>query len=508
MKKIRISSAKSVFSSFFWSLVFFFPLFSASAETTLFSDLYSEISTNAPETTSARLSSRFGISADQISDFVENGNLISEICLPADRPKGDVFEKSDERMCRQYLTEIWQRESDFTRTQSFEFRRALASTRFWDGVLSSKTDFDVMTDLDILDKQFFGSESLFVDVPKTSATRRNTFFDAKIPFLSGTSSSGGCGSGKTSLYGGISCSSSFCSDYLCVDVKIIPGRRAVSSPGKTLESSIQVIVRELDALAKQQKDMGGNVYDQRNTAKANWFSQIFNWMGDLRGNIVIEKRTPPFLAELVSPDERTKTRKTYEYQKDESGNWTIQETSAADAKTTEPSAEEKANTEKQEAAWNEVAGEEKDGEKKLSEEMKGELQDRSAEIKKNLISIRGQYFQNCADTDCSSEDILKELIQDPCVSQLLRTGTFEYEKGIEMCIQNEEITRPASESQTRTAATEDIKKIFSEGTEGNPGLTPQFNALWSEIDAFEKQWLELGNKYLENATSACGTERF
>ena len=130
------------------------------------------------------------------------------------------------------------------------------------------------------------------------------------------------------------------------------------------------------------------------------------------------------------------------------------------------------------------------------------------DFKQTLTTIRGQYFKKCAEMDCSTEDILIEILQDPCVSQLLRTESFEWQSGVEMCTQNELIDIPSSDSQGRAAANEDIKKIFSEGSEGNPGLTPQFKALWSEIDIFEEQWLELGNKYLENATASCGTQRF
>ena len=108
--------------------------------------------------------------------------------------------------------------------------------------------------------------------------------------------------------------------------------------------------------------MGGDVYDSRNTNKANWFSQIFNWMGELGGNIIIEKRTPPLLAELVPFDSRTKIRKNYGYTQNEAGDWTMTESDTPS--TSEPTAQEKAEKESAEQYWGDLFGEDKNGEKK------------------------------------------------------------------------------------------------------------------------------------------------
>ncbi len=328
---------------------------SQAANERIFSEFYERIGgeRNAKEqsqldaVTAARLSGMLGVNPEQIIDYIHRGIIKSEAgdlaktCAPAQQktdaegnPQNTLYTTND---CMQHIRDMWEREYEIVEIEFLATQQSAGFSRWWDGNLSGRDDFDVLGDLNVLDRQFNGADALMVEAPKPDIAKREElslaeydyrlqggFPSAGLPFQAGT----GCDAGTVSLYGGLICLPKFCTDFMCIDIVAVPGRRDTNvSSGKT-ESSVANIVNDLRALAIQ-LDNAEQITPTRNTNQAHWFSQLFNWDQIWNANFTAAPRPIPIFDGIIPPDGSEQKKQTYKYgYNSESGQFFLDDSNA------------------------------------------------------------------------------------------------------------------------------------------------------------------------------------
>ena len=499
-RKKRILSAKI----FFFGIFFFSNLFSAAAEKTFFSDVFLEIHEKVPENAAKKMAKIIFNDSEkfpEILSFFETQKLRGDLLRAC-----DTNLRVDLDACRENLKKMAAREISFSRAEKIEFRRALAATRFWDGRLESEKDFDVLTDLAVFDLQLSGKNAKILAPPPPKRSTRQQFSNVKIPFFDTIGHSSACKNNELPLFGGIACVSKFCSDFFCVDISVIPGRRGLTPAGGRRVASIAAMITESLSIAERAKYRGGNQTPVRFSNRAHYFTQIFHFLMQRRGNFIVESRVPPIFSKMIPPDSRTKKRKNYVYGFDKNKKWTIVEKPKSPPKNVPPPKKwEKLLTPKKADKKDKNAAEK-------SKKIQKNWEKKAAEIRAELFAVR-RDFGVCPPGNsekCSSAAVFSSLFSDRCVQQLLRVHSGNLPAIDEMCAKNfAEIRarRARAAATARRRESQKILELFADGDAENPGIVPQFRLLADEFEKLENSWLALGNSFLKNATQSCGVPK-
>lgn len=328
----------------------------------LFSSVYLEMDASLDEETARRVGGMVGAEPAEILDFVIQGTMktptydLSEVCTYAEEERDASgalagIMRQQESDCIEELKKLWKREREITKTELILIHQTDAMARWWDGRLKEKGDFDLLTDGNLLDTQFYGKQALQIEAPKPDEQVQQKYSLAeseyRLPSWSTESASaasvhsipmnmpswstesgsaapadklpfdskGGCEPGSVSLYGGIICLPRFCTDYLCVNIKPIPGRRAAPISTGSVEASVSNLITDLQAIAARLND-AKQITPTRNPNSAHWWAQTFNWDQFWSTNFRVWPRTPPLLDELLPPGGNEKVKKTMDYKYD------------------------------------------------------------------------------------------------------------------------------------------------------------------------------------------------
>lgn len=404
----------------------------------IYTGIFDRLHGGIDQITAERLAAVFQVEPEDILAFIFEGETatgaldIESVCrakgqeprpaaTDAAVPAIGRFQKTD---CLAELREFWQEERETVQLEFFTIQQSIGFSRWYDGKLESADDFDILTDLQVVSRQFFGTDGTLVSPPKADALVRQEFSLAEsdfrlpmdaLPFRSG----GGCGAGQVSLYGGLICLPRFCTDILCVNVRPLPGRRAVTLTGRQREATVANAIADLEAVALRMYD-SKQLTPTRNTNQGHWWSQMFNWDQLLRANLRMESRPVPILEAFVPSDPSAQTRKQYEYAYSAEGGFTLTEKSPAQSGGPAPAAGEPAE------------------EPKPSEALSGEAaeQDKMKEkIRAELKKARNELGVCEGAAHCKSADILEILIRD-CSLMVGRLTRGTTDGNLDACVRD------------------------------------------------------------------------
>lgn len=462
----------------FIGIFFFFPLERSSAAEKIFTGIYERVGATLDEKASEVVGGMIGTDPNLVNALVfskkftttENDTTLLEVCRTANDGKiseGEgILSKYDENECVHKIQKLWRQERKNVEKTAIDFEQAVIFSRWWDGVLDGKDDFDILADIEKMEKQFFGSNEGEMFVPRPSLGNQKIFslLDSgyrlpmdELPF----ESVGACGNGETSLYGGIVCVPDVCNDFACIRIKAIPGRKASETKCGN-EASMKNIFCELENIALLLRD-AGDITPTKNSNRAFYNPQIFDGFQNIKSLLTFEHRVPPIISEFAAKKEKT------------------QDTTTPPSKT--PSSTET------------TPG------KKLTGEQK-EQQNRIGEFTREFERVRGkEVFNVCKEnpSSCSSSDVLDSLLFD-CSTELSTLPSGNEFVTIEKCLDEQN-------KNLKTAIDNDWqekqKAITQTKIEFYNNIPVDLQTLWSSITSFENTLQGLSKCRIEAAKMQC-----
>jgi len=485
---------KYIFSLF---LAFFFSLHVASAalEESFVSSLYKDLEENMDTEVAKRVAALLGVTPEDIITFAKSGSapgLSGVCCSPAEGESSEnpscTITISKKINCSDQILKMIVQERAFVNEEYYGFQMASAFARWWDGrMTSTKDDIDIQADINAIDRQFFGKEA---DIePKgseVSRTTREEFLfaasDYHIPSSESFSFSAGagCGGGQASLYGGLVCLPEFCTDFICVNITAIPGRRAVTIPGAKKDSSLANIVYDLEGLAQWLN----NLYGLTPTVNKNESFKLSHIFFQMLSSFSFEiyKKRPPIIAEFIGADGGG-LKQVAEFSSTPEGGYAWQDTSSSSASTPTSSA---------------AQGESSSGDEEETEESK-----KKAEIYQELWRLR-RSLEACAGGEtCTHRQVLESISED-CGLGLSQGGQQERPKAIEKCSRDMATKLRDLEKEEERRRNLQVQKMKQQYYQDVPRY---LDALWASVTEFETA-LYLNQCYVKQAISSCGTEKY
>ena len=466
-------------------LVGFFLLFPlvTNAEDGLVTTIYKSFKTGADEDATTRVSAMLGVEPDVIDTFRKTGVIADEDSHLLDvcrlREEGTIAEGSssqstdDQNRCLEQVRALWEEEHLYALLEREEFEKANAFGRYWDGEKSGKGDIDFQADLHTTDRQVQGKDASPTNAPTPNADirKRNSLTETsyRLPAEGlSFSTSGGCGEGETSYFGGILCLPSFCSDFVCVKVNAVSGSRSASTSG-TQESSIK-------NLANAGYDTTNTLHDTQqktptqNSNQAHFPEQIFNWLQTIGKNFEMKPKTPPLLEGLTQPDGTETTRKTTRYVVSEDGK-------PGKVSSSLPSKSSPKGT---------------DG---VKEEMK-------ALIQKEFQRVRSEDFGLChqGSAECKSIDLLQSLMEE-CDAYANQSTSGPASDTVLKCIRDSKEHAMKTNEEAEFANVQRIRQEFYDDA------PEQLDMLWGEIIALNKQLKSINLCTLQQSKFRCGMKK-
>lgn len=482
---------------YFLSLLAIFFFFiggtSAALEKSFVSSLYEDLGDNMNTQVAKRVAALLGVTPEDIITFSESGSapgLSGVCCSPGEEEASEnpscTITINEKINCSDRILEMIAQERTFVNEEYYGFQMASAFARWWDGrMTSTNDDIDIQADINAINKQFFGKEAdIESNVSEVSITTREEFLfaasDYHIPSAESFSFSAGagCGGGQASLYGGLVCLPKFCTDFICVNITAIPGRRAVTIPGTVKESSLSNIVYDLEGLAQWLNNLYG-LTPVKNQNESFKLSHIFFQMLSTFSFEIYKKR-PPIIAEFIGTDGRG-LKQVGEFSSTEKGGYAWQDTSGSSPSSS--------STEKKSSSSN---NEEEDEESKKKKEIYEELW----RLRRSLEACAGGET-------CTHREVLESISED-CGLGISQGGQQERPKAIEKCGRDMTTKLSQLEKREEKGRALQIQKMKQQYYQDVPRY---LDALWASITEFETA-LYLNQCYVKQAISSCGTEKY
>ncbi len=468
--------------------------------------------------TATRLGGILGATAEQILVFIHKGIVttdagdLSQVCVyrnAAIAAEEKIIEPLEDMSdCLQRIRNLWESEYKIVEMEFFATQHTAAFSRWWDGHLASNDDFDVLADLNLVDRQFYDIDALLLQAPKPDTAIRNTFSlaesnyrlpigiatgagqnlatasDYDIGSKSGLSfaASSGCAAGEVSMYGGLVCVPQYCTDFMCIKVKPIPGyRETVATLGKKeTKSTVGNLVADLKAIATRLKDASQST-PTRNTNQGHWWSQMFNWDQLRHANFTAVARPIPIFDGLIAPNGSEAKKQTYQYGYDTDTNTFTFEN--APAKTN--SIDNRVN------ALPPIA--------QASEEQQHTVDTVYAEFKK----VHNELGLCNADPDCSSYDLLEAFKAD-CELYGNRAKPGSIDRNLDACAKD--LLRRADNNPLDSSASYFIKTIEMR-QQFDEQISKQTAALSQSIESFLQTVQGINLCALRQAQYSCGIKK-
>ncbi len=464
-----------------------------------------------------RLAAVLGTTSVQILAYIHGGNIVTdegdlkEVCVD-DSPQNTetesvVITQLETVECFERLEYLWERERTIAALEFFTTQQTAGFSRWWDGHTTGNEDFDVLTDLYLIDRQFFEMEESFSQAPQPDTAIRNAFSLAEynyrlpggivtgigqnvatasdysiistdsLPFFA----SGGCPLGQISMYGGLVCLPRYCTDFLCVNVKPIPGYRetvATRNKGAT-KSTVGNIVLDMKAIATRLKDAKQST-PTRNTNQGHWWSQMFNWDQLWHANFTAVPRPLPIFDGLIAPDGSEAKKETYQYGYDsESGEFTLGD---AESASTPDALNIQAPIQPQATA-----------------EQTASIEDVYEELKQ----VHSEFGLCNGDPDCSSYELLKAFERD-CEVFGNRAKPGSLERTLDTCVSDLEEridNNPLTNWQSHFVKTIEMKQQFDQQA------SAQMLSLSQSISSFLQTLNGINECALRQAQYSCGISK-
>lgn len=302
---------------FFFGFLLLFPFFAQAEEESVdhfFRSMYEEVSSRDEEVY-ARVARMLEASEEEIRAFAVSGDLsvLGAVCHREGESEEDPFLSSTVQDCATRLHRIILTERAFLDREDKSFFMTKAMLRYWDGELSGDADFDILVDILLLKKQFFGSNAELTELPSDEPFREKQYLldasnyrlpDSMNAYKPNAQS---CDADEQSVYGGLFCVPKFCEDVFCITIREVPGRRNVplgtELSAYNILTALEKFLEELNAIA--------GLTPTENTSAEHVSPMKFSFLDGITQHIDFRAKRPPFLEGF----ERDKTPK----QTDEQG---------------------------------------------------------------------------------------------------------------------------------------------------------------------------------------------